>query len=198
LTSLTSNDRLTSAAFKEWTGYTQEQLEEAWKNNGFVKENGHWKRDHGIATTTSCEALVGRVFRKIEDAGYGKPPRDPKARAGTFNLPNNKEGRETGTPTVGWHWFRDYGIGARPRPGDVFQIGVSVKQGLWSHRHVGVITRWEDNNGAPMWETVEAGQGGPRAGSDSMKRKEYRPVPPIEPGKPQLMGWLDIDEYFSP
>lgn len=196
LTSLASNSPATSAKFKEWTGQTQASLEAAWTREGFTKgANGSWTRPGPGAVTTSCEGLVGTVFSKIEQAGYGK-------RAGgatSFNLPgNDKFGREAKTPPVGWHWFRDRKPGLRPRPGDVFQIGTEVMPHQWSHAHVGVITQWGDDEPL-MWETVEAGQGGPLAGFDSMKRKPYRPVNPIDPKKPQkvIMGWLDIDEHFS-
>ena len=142
--------------------------------------------------------LVNPVCRRlapIEQAGFGK-------RAGgatSFNLPgNDRNGREAKTPPVGWHWYRERSEGKHPRPGDVFQIGTEILPRQWSHAHVGVITLWSEGDPL-MWETVEAGQGGPLMGYDTMKRKPYRPVDPIDPKKPKkvIMGWLDIDEHFG-
>lgn len=196
LTTLASNSKATGAKFKEWTGHTQATLEAAWTREGFTKgDNGSWTRQGGGAVTTSCEGLVGTIFGKIEAAGFGKR----KGGATSFNLPgNDKFGRESRTPPVGWHWFRERAGGLRPRPGDMFQIGTEVLPRQWSHAHVGVITFWGEGDPL-MWETVEAGQGGPLSGFDFMKRKPYRPVNPIDGRKPKkvIMGWLDIDEHFS-
>lgn len=197
LMSLASNSKATGAKFEEWTGQTQSKLETAWTNEGFTKDakSGSWTRAGGGAVTTSCEGLVGTVFRKIEQAGYGKR----KGGATSFSLAgNDKWGREAKTPPVGWHWFRERANGIYPQPGDVFQIATEVLPRQWSHAHVGVITFWK--NGDPMmWETVEAGQGGPLMGFDSMKRKPYRQVNPVDPKKPKkvIMGWLNIDEHFG-
>lgn len=198
LDTLASNSPATGAKFKEWTGHSQSSLEAAWAGQGFTKgDNGSWTREGAGAVTTSCEGLVGTVFSKIEAAGLGKR----KGGATSFNLAGNKvpTGKESPTPPVGWHWYRDKKPGDGPRPGDVFQIGTEVAAGQWSHAHVGVISRWDENDGHPMWETVEAGQGGPVRGYDFMQRKAYRLVFPIDSKKPlkTLMGWLDIDEHFG-
>ncbi|WP_424812812.1 hypothetical protein [Roseococcus sp. YIM B11640] len=193
---LASNSPATSGKFREWTGHTQSSLENAWRAEGFTKdEKGSWTRVGGGAVTTSCEGLVGTVFSKIEAAGFGKR----KGGATSFSLAgNDKWGREAQTVPVGWHWFRERANGLHPRPGDVFQIGTEVKSRQWRHHHVGVITQWGDGDPL-MWETVEAGQGGPLSGFDSMKRKPWRLVNPIDPKSPTkvIMGWLDIDEHFG-
>ncbi len=197
---LASNDKGSSARFKDWTGLTQETLEAAWTDEKFVKgPAGSWTRDKKEAwrgVLTSCEGLVLRVFDKIEAAKMGKR----KGLATAFNLANvhPKSGMELKTP-VGWNWYRDKVATVRPQPGDLFQVGVPTGPKQWTLKHVGLITRWDDNDGWPMWETIEAGQGGPSSGYDSMRRKEYRPVFPI--GKADsgatLMGWLDLDEHFG-
>jgi hypothetical protein len=72
----------------------------------------------------------------------------------------------------------------RPQSGDFFQIG---KKG-GRYEHVGVILDSVGNN----WTTVEAGQGGPKSGYDSIKRKGPRPFDPAK-----FMGWIDIEAYFE-
>ncbi|MFT8244423.1 hypothetical protein [Roseomonas sp. BN140053] len=194
-TVITSNGAA-SGKFFEWTGYTQAALESAWKANGFAKnEKGNWERTSGVAVTTSCEALIGKVFNRIEAAGMGKR----KGGTTTFSLPGNDfYGREPATTPVGWHWYRERSDTVHPQPGDAFQIGTPVKQGQWQHHHVGIITFWI-NDALPQWETVEAGQGGPGSGYDSIKRKPLRLVDPVHKTDPKrvIMGWLNIDEHFG-
>ncbi|MBR0646802.1 hypothetical protein [Plastoroseomonas hellenica] len=195
---IASNSKATSARFKEWTGHTQQSLEDAWKAEGFTKDakTGSWTRPASGPVTTSCEGLIGQIFNKIESAGFGK------RRGGgvtSFSLPgNDKYGKEPATPPPGWHWFRDKTSAVRPRAGDLFQIGRLVAPRQWYHHHVGVITGWVDGEN-PSWETVEAGQGGPGTGFDFIKRKGWRPLNPVDVRSPAkvLMGWLDIDEYFA-
>ncbi|RVT96190.1 hypothetical protein EOD42_13815 [Rhodovarius crocodyli] len=195
VTKLSSHDG-TAAKFTEWTGHTQRSLETAWQNEGFAKnEKGQWARDGVGAVTTSCEGLVGTIFTRIEQAKMGKR----KGGATSFSLSgNDKWGREKETPPVGWHWFRERSASVHPRAGDVFQIGTETRPHQWTHHHVGVITQWS-NDDPLMWETVEAGQGGPGRGYDFMIRKEYRLVNPIDNKAPRkvIMGWLDIDEHFG-
>jgi len=88
-----------------------------------------------------------------------------------------------------------------PRTGDFFQIGTLDKPGNWYYDHVGVIIDCVDDPKNPTWTTVEAGQGGPGRGFDLVKRKGPRLLNPVDPDHPkskkELMGWLDIDEYFG-
>ena len=197
-TVLASNDPKTAALFQKWTGFTQETLENAWKAEGFVKdEKGHWNRAGGGAVTTSCEGLVMSVFGLIERYNMGR-------RAGlatAFNLANvDKNSGKEKTDPVGWHWFRDYyDIPDSPQPGDLFQIGTLIDYKQWSLKHVGMIVRWEDTDNGIKWETVEAGQGGPGSAFDSMTRKALRLLSTSTQKEPKrmLMGWLNIDEHFG-
>ena len=194
-----SNDPKTKILFQQWTGHTQSSLETRWKAEGFtkaanpLKEGGVWVRKGGGPVTTSCEGLNGTLFSKIANAGFGKA----SGGATSFNLPGCNNGNEPAT-TVGWHWFRDKTKSLHPQGGDFFQVGTLVKKGQWYFHHVGVITGYVDGDN-PSWTTVEAGHGGPRAGFDYMKRKDWRPLNPIDKDAPkkELMGWLDIDEYFG-
>lgn len=201
---IASNDKKTNILFEEWTGQSQKNLESTWENKeGFrrsvtpeEKKRGVWIRDAPGAVTTSCEGLIGRLVGKLTAAGFGKPMK--RGNMSSFNLPGcDKFGREPAT-TPGWHWYRDRTDSLHPQPGDLFQVGKLAKAGQWSFAHVGVITGWADGDN-PTWTTVEAGQGGPSMGFDFMKRKGPRPLNPIDPRNPkkELMGWLDIDEFFE-
>jgi hypothetical protein len=205
-----SNDPKTKDLFTKWTGTTQSGLELAWIAEGFDQVNTDeekekhkgkvWYRQSGVATTTTCEALVGRIMGKIRAEYHrGKLPVQRKA-VGSFNLPglSPNTGKEPAT-TPGWHWLKEKSLLLKPRPGDLFQVGVQVNPGQWSLRHVGIILDWDDSAN-PMWTTLEAGQGGPASGYDAIKKKGPRPVNPISKteAKKVLMGWLDIDEHFSP
>lgn len=198
-----SNDKKTRIFFEEWTGQSQTNLETTWeKKENFrravtddEKKRGVWIRDGGGPVTTSCEGLIGRVVGKLTAAGFGKPNRGKMT---SFNLAGcGANGREPAT-TVGWHWYRDRTESLHPQPGDLFQIGKPANTGQWSFAHVGVITGWIDGAN-PIWTTVEAGQGGPSRAFDFIKRKGPRPVNPVDPKSPkkELMGWLDIDEFFG-
>ena len=198
-----SNDKKTKIFFEEWTGQSQSSLEDAWENReGFKravtpeeKRKGVWIRSGGGPVTTSCEGLIGKVVAKLTAAGYGKPIRGKMT---SFNLAGCDHGKEPAQATIGWHWWRDRTEALHPQPGDLFQMGTLIKDGLWSFAHVGVVTGWSDAPN-PIWTTVEAGQGGPATGFDSIKRKGPRPLDPVDPKHPkkQLMGWLDIDEFFG-
>jgi hypothetical protein len=205
MTKLMSNDPATRAKFEEWTGQSQSGLETAWAGQGFRRsktpdeqKRGVWIRDGGGAVTTSCEGLIGRLFNKIEAAGYGK--RDKTGTAATsFSLCGcDKIGKEPAKPVVGWHWLREHNKSLHPRAGDFFQVGIPKGTKQWELRHVGVITGYAESDD-PDWETVEAGQGGPSAGADWMQRKPWRKVNPVDSRdiKKVLMGWLDIDEHFG-
>jgi hypothetical protein len=205
LTKLMSSDPATRAKFEEWTGQSQSNLERAWTNEGFTRaktpeerQKGVWVRSGGGAVTTSCEGLIGTLFRKIEGAGFGK-----RAKTGTpatsFSLCGcDKWGKEPSQPVVGWHWFRERSKSVHPQAGDFFQVGIAAGPNRWELRHVGVITGYAESDN-PEWETVEAGQGGPSAGADWMQRKPWRPVNPVDKRNPKkvVMGWLDIDQHFG-
>jgi hypothetical protein len=200
-----SNDKKTSIFFEDWTGQSQTKLETAWLSSteGFrravtkeEKAKGVFIRDTaGGPCTTSCEGLIGSLLRKLTAAGFGTPNRGNMT---TFNLAGcGPNGREPAT-TRGWHWYRDRTEALHPRPGDLFQVGVPANPGQWSFKHVGVITLWAVGAN-PSWTTVEAGQGGPAKGFDFIARKGPRPLNPIDPASPkkELMGWIDIDEFFG-
>jgi hypothetical protein len=140
--------------------------------------------------------LIGKVISKLTAAGYGKPVN--RGKMSSFNLAGCAEGGREPATATGWHWYRDRTDTLHPQPGDLFQIGKQLKPGQWSFAHVGVITGWSDGDN-PTWTTVEAGQGGPSRGFDFIKRKGPRPLNPIDPKNPgkELMGWLDIDEFFG-
>jgi hypothetical protein len=204
-----SDRKDTNVLFTEWTGYTQSGLETAWLGNGFIKsvtdidkKVGVWVRISGVATTTCCEAVIGKLVQKIKRAGFpgGKPLKD-RGVLGTFNLPGCKSNGMEPATTVGWHWYREKTKDLKPQAGDFFQIGTEVKPGQWRFAHVGVITDfWDfDDGNPPQWITVEGGQGGPGAGYDAIKRKGPRPVDPVDKRSPHkvLMGWLNIEEYFE-
>jgi hypothetical protein len=197
-----SNNKATDARFQEWTGHTQKSLEDAWTREGFRKaatpeerKRGAWIRDHAGAVTTSCEGLIGKLFARIEAAGYGK--RDGNATSFNLGGLQRATGKEPATAR-GWHWFRDRTKDVHPQPGDFFQVGRLAAPGQWFFHHVGVITGYIEQEN-PEWETVEAGQGGPGTGYDFLKRKGWRPMNPIDSRntKKVLMGWLDIDEHFA-
>lgn len=198
---LASNDPKTSAFFKDWTGQTQKNLEERWKAEGFTKSanpaNGVWTRTGTGGVTTSCEGLIGQALIKLQAAGFGKPIRGKMT---SFNLPGcaAPSGQEPAQTTVGWHWWRDRTEALHPQPGDFFQIGTPAGPARWTTAHVGIITGWADELN-PVWTTVEAGQAGPTAGYDFMKRKGPRQMNPVDPRHPkkQLMGWLNLDEFFG-
>ncbi len=198
---LASNDKKTSVFFEDWTGQSQSNLETAWDREGFKrattreeKEKGVWVRNGGGPVTTSCEGLITSVISKLTAAEFGKPIR---GKMSSFNLPGCNNGKEPAQATVGWHWWRDRTPSLHPQPGDFFQIGSPIKAGLWSFAHVGIITGWADERN-PVWTTVEAGQAGPSSGFDFVKRKGPRQLDPINSRHPkkQLMGWLDLDEFF--
>jgi hypothetical protein len=202
---LASNDEKTNILFKDWTGQTQKGLEKAWEEReGYrlaktpdEKKRGVWIRDVGGATTTSCEGLITTVISKLTAAGFGKPIRGKMT---SFNLAGCEapSGKEPAQTTVGWHWWRDRTQALHPQPGDLFQIGTQTRAGQWSFAHVGVITGWADERN-PVWTSVEAGQAGPSAGFDFMKRKGPRQLNPVDPKHPkkELMGWLDLEEFFG-
>lgn len=200
-----SNDKKTHIFFEDWTGQSQAKLVTAWESTreGFrraetpeEKKRGVWIRDTaGGPVTTSCEGLIGSLLRKLTAAGFGSAIRGKMT---SFNLAGcGPNGREPAT-TVGWHWFRDRTASLHPQPGDLFQIGKPANTGQWSFAHVGVITGWAEGEN-PTWTTVEAGQGGPGRGFDFIARKGPRPLNPVDPKNPkkELMGWLDIDEFFG-
>jgi hypothetical protein len=202
LTKLASNDSKTKLFFEAWTGQTQGNLETRWEAEGFTravspeeKKMGVWVRKGGGPVTTSCEGLINKAIAKLTAAGFGTPKR---GKMSSFNLAGCDNGREPSTVTAGWHWWRDRSPLLHPQPGDFFQIGTPIKTGLWSFAHVGVITGWADERN-PMWTTVEAGQAGPSSGFDFMKRKGPRQLNPVDPRAPkkELMGWLDLDEFFG-
>jgi hypothetical protein len=197
-----SNDPHTKVFFETWTGQSQKNLETAWENEGFKraatseeKKMGVWVRTGGGPVTTSCEGLITKAVKMLTAAGFGTPKR---GKMSSFNLAGCENGREQASATVGWHWWRDRSASLHPQPGDFFQIGTPIRAGLWSFAHVGIITGWADELN-PMWTTVEAGQAGPSSGFDFMKRKGPRQVNPVDPRRPgkQLMGWLDLDEFFG-
>lgn len=198
---IASNDAKTKEFFKIWTGYTQEDLETKWKAEGFTKTNTNglvYTRAGGGPVTTSCEAFVGKVVKKIKEAGYAKGMPPGRKPFGTFDLAGIGPTGKGAATTPGWNWYWLKSSDNYPRPGDIFQTGTKVTDDRWSFAHVGIITQWIDGAN-PTWETVEGGQGGPGSGYDAVARKGPRPVNPIDPKKLSkvLMGWLDIDVYFG-
>jgi hypothetical protein len=192
--------------FTDWTGYTQADLVDKWVNKEhFTKDPAPkpgYSREAKYAAagvTTSCEAFINKLVQKIKKAGFknGVPlkKRDP---LDSFNLPGCASYGWEPAKTVGWHWYRDRTESLKPQAGDFFQVGVPVKPGQWSFRHVGVITLFVDD-GQPVWDTVEAGQGGPASGYDWIARKGLRPVTPVDPKHTSkvVMGWLNIEEHFE-
>ena len=202
---LASNDPHTKFFFEAWTGQTQAGLEAAWKGQGFKrpetpeekKTGAAWVRKVGGPVTTSCEGLITKAIGQLTAAGHGTPKR---GKMSSFNLAGCDNGREQATSTPGWHWWRERSPSLHPQPGDFFQIGTPIKAGLWTFAHVGIITGWADERN-PVWTTVEAGQAGPSSGFDFMTRKGPRQMNPVDPRNPkskkELMGWLDLDEFFG-
>jgi hypothetical protein len=198
---IASNDAKTQEFFKVWTGYTQKDLEKIWEDQGFKRTNKNgrvYTRDGGGAVTTSCEAFIGKVVNKIKGAGFAKgmpPGRKPFRTLDIAGLGPFGKGAAT---TPGWNWYWLKSGDKHPRPGDIFLAGTRVAPDRWSYAHVGFVTLWVDGPN-PTWETVEAGQGGPGAGYDAIKRKGPRPLNPVDPKNPSkvLMGWVDIDVYFG-
>ncbi len=70
----------------------------------------------------------------------------------------------------------------RPRYGDVFLIRSS------SSLHMGISLDFEGDK----WNTVESGQGGPKAKCDIIKRKQCN----YDDSK--HIGWVDLELYFDP
>ena len=197
---IVSNAEKTKEFFKVWTGYTQEDLETKWKAEGFTRTNtggSVYTRKGGGAVTTSCEAFVGKVVKKIKEAGFAKGMPPGRKPFGTFDLAGLGPYGKGAATTPGWTWYWLKSSNNYPRPGDIFQAGTKVAADRWSFAHVGIITRWFDGAN-PIWETVEGGQGGPASGYDAVAQGPA-PLNPIDPRKPSkvLMGWLDIDVYFG-
>jgi len=72
--------------------------------------------------------------------------------------------------------------GASPEAGDFFLLGTAVHL-----EHVGVILEVDGSN----WSMVAGGAGGKRFQHDGVKRTALEPMPGA------VMGWLDVDTYFS-
>lgn len=201
-----------AAIFTEMTGYTQSDLVKKWTDEGFRATTEAEKKGNDLKYkgkefvritgagpgTTSCEALINKLFQKIEQNGFGKRPAKLEDQATSFNLLGLEKNGIGGGKVRGWHWFSKRT--ESPQPGDFFQAGVRRANNpeQWTLRHVGVITGYVEGEN-PSWETVEAGQGGTALGYDYILRKAWRPVTPVDPNEPTklLMGWLDIDEYFG-
>lgn len=132
-----------------------------------------WEKEKGgIAVTTSCNSFLSTLVNKIRTAGG--------LAGGTF--------QSFDLPVAGgaaWHWYPE--AGRRPKSGDFFEMGLRNPK---SYKHVGVILDMDYEY--IFYNTVEAGQGGPTSGYDSIKRKGPRIFP--DPG---FMGWVDIDEFFG-
>ena len=144
---LASNVETTKEFFKIWTGYTQEDLETKWKAEGFTKTNtagSVYTRKGGGAVTTSCEAFVGKVVKKIKEAGFARGMPAARKPFGTFDLAGlGPYGKGVAT-TPGWTWYWLKSSNNYPKPGDIFQAGTKVAADRWSFAHVGIITRWFD------------------------------------------------------
>lgn len=89
----------------------------------------------------------------------------------SFDLPN--------AGGSAWNWYPT--PGKSPKPGDFFQIG---KRG-GAYQHVGIIIAM---NGESI-TSADSGQGGPSVGYDAIKRKKRT--------LPDIMGWIDVDEFFK-
>jgi hypothetical protein len=120
-------------------------------------------------TTTTCNAFLGRVVNKIRLAG-GLPIKS----FSSFDLP------KAGGPA----WYKYPNEKHTPQPGDFFQLR-DVQTG-W-YKHVGII--YTRTNATHM--RAQSGQGGPKMGYDVMK------ITGPHPFDAELMGWIDIEEFFA-
>ena len=132
-----------------------------------------WANSGTFSTCTSFVAIL--TTRILLAAGLADPqtglPIAGQPRFKTFDLALNKKG---------WHPASD--TSHTPDIGDIYALGVPGNV-----KHVGVIL----NSTGKVWQTVEAGQGVIKQ-YDSIRRKGWH-TPPFT----ELMGWINIDEYFD-
>lgn len=149
-------------AFRHWTGASHAWLQERWTIERQDLVKGKMR-----AVTTTCNSFLNVVVAKIRDKG-GLAHRP----FSSFDLPK-----------AGGGAFKWSGSAGLPKPGDFYQVG--TRGGMY--KHVGIVMEME----GIVWTTAEAGQGGPSASFDAIKKKGPRV---FDTG---VMGWLDIDEYFN-
>ena len=113
---------------------------------------------------TCCNEFVGWYARRLGSQKY----------LGRFDL-------ETFLPTIskGNSWVKST-ADVRPKYGDICRHTAF---------HVGISLDFDGD----IWNHVDAGQGGPKAGHDIIKRT--RGSAPYDYTK--LQGWIDLDLYFS-
>ncbi len=116
----------------------------------------------GGSIRTTCNEFVGWFGRALGSKDY----------LGRFDI-------ETHLAKVGkgyaWVPSKD---GARPKYGDIFRP---------KSFHMGISLNFDGDK----WNTVESGQGGPKAGRDIIKRKQT-----TYDGS-TLQGWVDLELYFG-
>ena len=116
----------------------------------------------GGGIMTTCNAFVGWFGRSLGSKDY----------LGRFDIETylKKLGK-------GHAWVPATG-GGKPKYGDIFRP---------KSFHMGISLDIDGSN----WNTVESGQGGPKAGHDIIKRKQAF----YDASK--LQGWVDLDLYFG-
>lgn len=193
-----------NALFSAWTNASHLGLNQIWA--GQRQDVNEEKTMYAV--TTTCNALIQVLVNKI-NARFGKPQR----RFDTFQLPKNGYGWHW-YPEEGIHpqpgdffeigkrggQYKHVGIVIDVRgvpktpPADLrsqYRPGVTSASRILDMEEVVNAMRLGVNQTQVSWATVEAGQGGPSMGFDSIKRKGLRR---LDSG---LMGWLNIDEYFG-
>jgi hypothetical protein len=203
-----SNRPKDNPVFKKWAGFTQTSLEAKWLSEGFVrnkfandeeKKKGVFYRTSGVGPgTTSCNGFVGEVLSLIRNSGVvGNVGANPK-NFSSFNIPGLVNASAPST-TPGWHWASEMTDRFKPLPGDIFQAGNQWMGGpRWQVRHVGVILNFKYDPSNSVWESIEAGQGGPSSGWDAITRFAPRNLNPMSKNDNRVfMGWLNIDEFFD-
>lgn len=192
------------ALFNAWTHSSQTELGTLWATERQdLNEKGSMNK-----VTTTCNALIQVLVQKI-NTRFGKPQK----KFDTFQLPLNGRGwhwfPEDGVyPQPGDFFeigkrggqYKHVGVvlDVRGVPEEAatdlrakYKPGVTPASAIMDMNEVVKALRLGVNQAQVSWITIEAGQGGPSMGFDSIKRKGLRH---LDAG---LMGWLNIDEYFG-
>ena len=154
----------TAALFTKLTGSSHDSLQTTWKLEDVAKAERRKKGEStkGLPTTTTCNAFVGKLSGFIGSPIY----------LGQFDIEKKLKAEGLGDAWI------PANSGKRPGYGDVFRP---------KKFHMGVSLDFVGD----MWNTAEAGQGGPgedyTKGFDIVKRKQQ----PWDPAS--LEGWVDIE-----
>ncbi|MCC7221487.1 MAG: hypothetical protein IT490_12255 [Candidatus Contendobacter sp.] len=167
------------AAFAALTGVSHRDLLEKWFKVNEDKTLDYEQMGADPRFTT-CSSFLPRFATQVRIAGHLPTKK--------HNLQLNKDfdiglrGFELNRE-IGWTpAFLGDAVAGGPQEGDFFQLG---HNGMTDH--VGIIVQIQGN----LWSLVAGGAGGRRSKHDGVKRT------PLEPRPGGVLGWLDVDVYFS-